>query len=61
MDTPLQDGDEVYILPQVAGGSEELSSKELDRYSRQVMLQEIGYNGQLKLKMLKFVLLEQAG
>ncbi|MDH3678051.1 MAG: HesA/MoeB/ThiF family protein, partial [Nitrosopumilus sp.] len=34
----------------VAGGSEELSTKELDRFSRQVMLEEIGYNGQLKLK-----------
>ena len=42
------DDDEVYILPAVAGGSEDLSSKELDRYSRQVMLEEIGYNGQLK-------------
>ena len=27
METPLNDGDEVYILPAVAGGSEELSSK----------------------------------
>jgi adenylyltransferase/sulfurtransferase len=50
MDTLLKDGDEVYILPAVAGGSEELSAKELDRFSRQVMLEEIGYNGQLKLK-----------
>ena len=53
MDTPLNDGDEVYILPAVAGGSEDLSSKELDRYSRQVMLEEIGFNGQLKLKNSK--------
>ena len=44
METPLKDGDEVYILPAVAGGSEDLSSKELDRYSSQVMLEEIGYN-----------------
>ena len=50
MDTPLKDGDEVYILPAVAGGSEDLSAKELDRFSRQVMLEEIGYQGQLKLK-----------
>jgi len=50
MDTSLNDGDEVYILPAVAGGSDELSSKELDRFSRQVMLEEIGYQGQLKLK-----------
>ena len=56
-ETQLNDGDEVYILPAVAGGSSgtggevsDLSEKELDRYSRQVMLQEIGYQGQLKLK-----------
>ncbi|HJJ23665.1 MAG TPA: ThiF family adenylyltransferase [Nitrosopumilus sp.] len=53
METVLNDGDEVYILPAVAGGSEELSKKELDKYSRQVMLEEIGYNGQLKLKNAK--------
>jgi len=52
MDTELKDGDDIYILPAVAGGSE-LSSKELDRYSRQVMLEEIGYEGQLKLRNSK--------
>jgi len=57
LDTKLSDGDEVYILPAVAGGSHDtgegvsdLSEKELDRYSRQIMLEEIGYQGQLKLK-----------
>jgi len=57
LDTQLSDGDEVYILPAVAGGSHDtgegvpdLSEKELDRYSRQIMLEEIGYQGQLKLK-----------
>ena len=49
IDTPLSDGDEIYILPAVAGGSD-LSEKELDRFSRQVMLEQIGYDGQLKLK-----------
>lgn len=52
MSTELKDGDEIYILPAVAGGSE-LSSKDLDRYSRQIMLEEIGYQGQLKLKAAK--------
>ena len=52
METELKDGDDIYILPAVAGGSE-LSSKELDRYSRQVMLEEIGYEGQLKLRNAK--------
>jgi adenylyltransferase/sulfurtransferase len=52
MSTPLKDGDEIYVLPAVAGGSD-LSSKDLDRYSRQIMLEEIGYQGQLKLKAAK--------
>jgi len=61
MDTSLNDGDEVYILPAVAGGSEELSSKELDRFSRQVMLEEIGYQGQLKLKNAKVCVVGTGG
>lgn len=52
MNTSLKDGDEVYILPAVAGGSE-LSSKDIDRYSRQIMLEEIGYQGQLRLRAAK--------
>ncbi len=61
METPLKDGDEVYILPAVAGGSKELSSKELDRFSRQVMLEEIGYQGQLKLKNAKVCVVGTGG
>jgi len=60
LDTMLSDGDVINILPAVAGGSSgtggevsELSEKELVRYSRQVMLEEIGYQGQLKLKQSK--------
>jgi len=60
LDTTLSDGDVINILPAVAGGSSgtgeevsDLSEKELDRYSRQVMLEEIGYQGQLKLKQAK--------
>lgn len=52
MQTSLKDGDEVYILPAVAGGSD-LSSEDLDRYSRQIMLEEIGYQGQQKLRDAK--------
>jgi len=60
LDTTLSDGDVINILPAVAGGSSgtvgevsDLSEKELDRYSRQIMLEEIGYQGQLKLKQSK--------
>ncbi len=67
MQTVLKDGDEVYILPAVAGGSnskeeeEELSPKELDKFSRQVMLEEIGYTGQLKLKNSKVCVVGTGG
>ena len=61
MNTTLNDGDEVYILPAVAGGSNELSAKELDRFSRQVMLEEIGYTGQLKLKNSKVCVVGTGG
>ena len=61
MDSTLNDGDEVYILPAVAGGSEDLSAKELDRFSRQVMLEEIGYQGQLKLKHAKICVVGTGG
>jgi molybdopterin-synthase adenylyltransferase len=60
MKTSLNDGDEVYILPAVAGGSE-LSDEELDRYSRQVMLEEIGYQGQLKLRNSKICVVGVGG
>ncbi|RMF31772.1 MAG: MoaD family protein, partial [Candidatus Nitrosothermus koennekii] len=49
LDTELKDGDEIVILPAVAGGSE-FSREELERYSRQIMLEGIGYDGQLKLR-----------
>ena len=61
MEASLKDSDEVYILPAVAGGSDELSSKELDRYSRQIMLEEIGYQGQLKLKNAKVCVVGTGG
>ena len=61
MQTILKDGDEIYILPAVAGGSEELSAKELDKFSRQVMLEEIGYGGQLKLKNSKVCVIGTGG
>lgn len=66
MDAAVSAGDEVYVLPAVAGGqgneggaaaaaaaaqqpAAELSARDLDRYSRQVMLEQIGYGGQQRL------------
>ncbi len=56
LDAKLNDNDKITILPAVAGGdssednNKELTSYELERYSRQIMLDSIGYEGQLRLK-----------
>lgn len=46
-DTPLKDGDEVSIIPAISGGF--LSNEEIERYSRQIILPEVGGKGQKKL------------
>lgn len=60
MTTALKDGDNVYILPAVAGGAE-LTSEELQRYSRQVMLEEIGFEGMEKLRSAKICVVGVGG
>lgn len=60
MTTPLKDGDNVYILPAVAGGAD-LTSEELQRYSRQVMLEEIGFEGMEKLRAAKVCVVGAGG
>src|ERR671931_508197 len=49
----LTDGDSVYILPAVAGGAD-LTTEDFQRYSRQIMLEEIGFTGMEKLRNAKF-------
>jgi adenylyltransferase/sulfurtransferase len=60
MATALKDGDSVYILPAVAGGAE-LTSEELQRYSRQVMLEEIGFEGMEKVRGAKVCVVGAGG
>jgi molybdopterin-synthase adenylyltransferase len=52
MSTLLKDGDSLYILPAVAGGAE-LTSEDMQRFSRQIMLEEIGFVGMEKLRAAK--------
>ena len=48
MTRSLADGDSIHILPAVAGGAE-ISREDMQRYSRQIMLEEIGFAGMAKL------------
>ena len=56
--TPVKDGDTVSIVPSVAGGAGKqateappaLSNREVVRYSRHLIMPEVGMDGQLKLK-----------
>ena len=53
----LADGDEATYLPAVR----KMSAKEMDRYSRQIMLEEIGYNGQMKLRSARVCVIGTGG
>lgn len=60
MTKSLSDGDSVYILPAVAGGAK-LTNEDLQRYSRQIMLEEIGFTGMEKLRDSKICVIGVGG
>src|SRR6266849_7149062 len=59
-DTPLKDGDTLMVVPSIAGGAiaetdvakewPSLSNEEIARYSRHLIMPEVGLEGQKKLK-----------
>src|SRR6185295_14035384 len=59
-DTPVKDGDTIMIVPSIAGGAmiesevgqslPELSNEEILRYSRHLIMPEVGMQGQRKMK-----------
>ncbi|MEW5976575.1 MAG: molybdopterin-synthase adenylyltransferase MoeB [Acidobacteriota bacterium] len=69
--TPVKDGDSVSIVPSIAGGnlstlealatSVELSNDEIKRYSRHIIMPEVGVEGQRKLKAAKILLIGTGG
>src|SRR5579871_1830823 len=66
--TTLKDGDTVSIVPSIAGGSAgiaappvALSKEEILRYSRHLIMPEVGMEGQLKLKSAKVALIGTGG
>src|SRR6266436_7050075 len=66
--TPLKNSDVVSIVPSIAGGSAgvaappvTLSKEEILRYSRHLIMPEVGMEGQLKLKSAKVLLIGTGG
>src|ERR1700691_3504647 len=69
--TPLKDGDTVSIVPSIAGGSAgvaappaappTLSKDEILRYSRHLIMPEVGMEGQVKVKSAKVALIGTGG
>ncbi len=47
LDTPVTDADAITIVPAIAGGT--LSEEQIVRYSRQILLREVGGAGQARL------------
>src|SRR5262249_16702511 len=71
-DTPIRDGDDISIIPAIAGGAPddrtatrtalpELSPEEIARYNRHVILPEVGLEGQRKLKAASVLLIGTGG
>ena len=66
-DTPVQPGDTVSIIPSIAGGTAVavelpgLSHEEILRYSRHLILPDVGVTGQRKLKAARVLLVGAGG
>lgn len=58
--TPLKDGDEVSIIPAIAGGAD-FREDQIERYSRQIILPEVGGVGQRKIMQAKVLLIGCGG
>ena len=66
--TPIKDGDTISIVPSIAGGSiqievppVELTNDEVKRYSRHLIMPEVGMEGQRKLKQASVLCIGAGG
>jgi len=59
--TSLKDGDEVALIPAMAGGAVPFSEEQIRRYSRHIILPEVGGKGQRKLLNSSILLVGAGG
>ena len=75
LDTPVKDGDTISIIPAIAGGATAeqefagvdaaalptLTNQEIGRYSRHLIMPEVGMDGQRKLKAARVLMIGTGG
>ncbi len=65
LDTPVKEGDEISIVPAIAGGMRKneviLTPEEILRYSRHLIMPEVGMEGQKKLKSARILIVGMGG
>ncbi len=59
-DTPLSDGDEIAVIPAIAGG-QVLTEDQVNRYSRHIIMPQVGPVGQRKLMAAKVLIIGAGG
>ena len=60
--TPVKNGDEMAVIPAIAGGSgEALTPEQVDRYSRHIIMSQVGPAGQRKLMESKVLIIGAGG
>src|SRR3989338_9906693 len=60
LETPIKESDEISIVPSIAGGAD-LTHDEIKRYSRHLIMPEVGMEGQKKLKEASILLIGTGG
>ena len=60
-ETPVKDGDEMAVIPAIAGGSVALTPDQVNRYSRHIIMPQVGPSGQLKLMETKVLIVGAGG
>jgi len=61
-ETPVKDGDEMAVIPAIAGGQTgALTPEQVDRYSRHIIMSQVGSSGQRKLLEAKVLIVGAGG
>ena len=61
-ETPVKDGDEMAVIPAIAGGQTgALTPEQVDRYSRHIIMPQVGPSGQRKLIEAKVLIVGAGG